>query len=771
MRTRDLAVLLLALGLTAPAAPAQPLCPDSTRLARAEAAFHAHRYAEVVAALDGLHRRCDRPEAHALLARVLLQDEVRDLARAEEAIEAALRLAPEEPRYLSLRLRLMQLAPGDFIPVYAWTKRTDLARRILALDSTDAAANAEMGLHAAETYFATRHLLRPALFKGGNIYEDDLGIFIGQRELEAVQQFGIHREGGRVVERGVEYQGHLAQGGAYARFRFDVERLRAMGVQFVDMTAPAREAYPLALRHLTRALQEPPADPVAFDALARLYAASGAWQALWRLARQARADRPDDAALLLVEGLARYQQGDLDGAAAAFDAARSRLDAATRAVFDDLSRVLPPKEADAYRRDPGAYAAAYWRLNDPRLLTEANEQRVEHTARLVYADLLFAAPKLNRRGWDTDRGRIYVRYGAPEAIHAYPFIFYAGASRGHGSGKGAPDAAVETAGGRTEIWSYDGFRFVFEDPFLLKEFVLFSPPAAAFAVPHTDPTAQDFVIQARERIREEPVRSAYAATASMPYLASAFKGDDGSADLYVAFGVPVAEPAGPGDLPLALRTGVFALDAAGAAVAEHRTSPAAFPREQIHALPQARLYLDAAHLRLPPGPYTLSVEFDATGGSVAAFDRSTLTVPAFAADALALSDLMLAYRVEETAAPEAVAAGAIYRRGFEVTAAPWTVFARRQPLYLYFEVYGLETDAGGQARYEVEAALVPVDERRGLARVRDRLWGREAARRVAARVEGSGAGRDQGQYLLLDVAAQEAGTYDLVVRVRQGRQA
>jgi hypothetical protein len=255
----------------------------------------------------------------------------------------------------------------------------------------------------------------------------------------------------------------------------------------------------------------------------------------------------------------------------------------------------------------------------------------------------------------------------------------------------------------------------------------------------------------------------------MPHLVSAFKGERGSADVYVAFGVPVAERPAAGPLALALRTGVFVLDESGRAVAEARSSPASLPRAQIHALPQATLYVEAPVLAVPPGAYALVAEFDAAGGRVAGYDREPLAVPDFARDGLRLSDLLLAYHVEE--AEGGASPGAVRRRGYEIVPAPWAVFGRSQPLYLYVEAYGLETDAGGEARYEVEAALVPADERGGLRRLWDRARGEQLAEGVSVAFEAGGRGRDQGRYFVLDVADQRAGAYVLALRVQQGERA
>ncbi|MEP0548801.1 MAG: GWxTD domain-containing protein [Rhodothermales bacterium] len=718
------------------------LAQTQTLQSRAESEDTSRNVVHLEEAID---RDPDQPSAHYALASLLVA-QGRELGRAEEAVEALLNIAPDNPSYLALRLRLMRAFPGDAPPALRTARRLDLARRILALDSTSAVAHTEVGAQEATKYFAWHRALRPALFA------EDWEVYLGVKERKVVEEGGVQFEDGRIVMKDFEFESQRTIADFYARDRFDVERLRRRGVSFIDASGPAQEAYPKAVHHLRRALQSDPTSHDALAVLARLYAAAEEWESLRSVAESLRSVQSENSFPLLASGLAHYRLGDTEGAAAAFDAALA-ADSTVRAAFSDLALVLPPEEVEAYRRDPERTAARYWRLHDPRLLTDVNERRVEHYARLAYADLLFSVHTLDRRGWETDRGRLFVRYGPPHTVYVFPFAFYPG----------------KTGGGRTEVWEYDGFRFAFEDAWGLNEFTLFSPPAYAFANPHADLSAQDFVTRARERVREEPERSQYAPErrVSIPRLTSVFKGEDGAAEVVIAFGVPVAERPASGPLPLALRTGIFVLDEAGRTMAETRSSPSSLPSAQIHALPQATLYIAAPTLAVPPGTYMLAVEFDAAAGSVAGYNRESLAVPDFTHGGLRLSDLLLAYHVEELEREEPVP-GLIHRRGYEIAPAPWTVFSREQTLYLYFEAYGLHLGTDGLASYDVEVLLVPADERGSIQRLWDGVRGAQPEKGVSVAFESSGRGSDQGQYSIIDLTAQEPGEYVLSLRVQQG---
>lgn len=58
---------------------------------------------------------------------------------------------------------------------------------------------------------------------------------------------------------------------------------------------------------------------------------------------------------------------------------------------------------------------SYWRANDPSPGTLRNESRETFSNRVLRADELFTIHK-RLRGWRSDRGRIYIKFGEPEQI-------------------------------------------------------------------------------------------------------------------------------------------------------------------------------------------------------------------------------------------------------------------------------------------------------------------------------------------------------------------
>ncbi len=132
----------------------------------------------------------------------------------------------------------------------------------------------------------------------------------------------------------------------------------------------------------------------------------------------------------------------------------------------------------------------------------------------------------------------------------------------------------------------------------------------------------------------------------------------------------------------------------------------------------------------------------------------------------AVSDILLAYLVEPASSAGAADPAHYVRNGTTIHPAPWGVFGVDQPLYIYFEMYNLEQEAGGQTRYEVEALLVEQGRESGLQRLFRRAFRRGGGGEgVAVRFDGVGNSADEGQYFIMDASQQPPGTYVLALRV------
>jgi GWxTD domain-containing protein len=114
----------------------------------------------------------------------------------------------------------------------------------------------------------------------------------------------------------------------------------------------------------------------------------------------------------------------------------------------DVAYIITDQERKAFLslsndEERDAFIEQFWRRRNPNPDSPDNEFREEHYRRIQYANDHFAAGK---PGWKTDRGRIYIQWGAPDSIESHP------------SG-GAYQRPIEEGGGETstfpfEIWHY-----------------------------------------------------------------------------------------------------------------------------------------------------------------------------------------------------------------------------------------------------------------------------------------------------------------------------
>ena len=115
----------------------------------------------------------------------------------------------------------------------------------------------------------------------------------------------------------------------------------------------------------------------------------------------------------------------LDARSPAMDALRARHLAPLALILPDHVRqeigLAEAEEAAtaALSEGAGARLVAWWRRMDPLPATPQNERLVEHLERVVYARAHFADER-SALGFD-DRGKVYIRLGAPSHQTSIPY--------------------------------------------------------------------------------------------------------------------------------------------------------------------------------------------------------------------------------------------------------------------------------------------------------------------------------------------------------------
>ena len=113
-------------------------------------------------------------------------------------------------------------------------------------------------------------------------------------------------------------------------------------------------------------------------------------------------------------------------------------------ITDEEKRAFKQLKTDEERQQ---FVEAFWLRRDPTPDTEENEYKEEHYRRIAYSNDHYAS---GIPGWKTDRGMIYIKYGAPDEIDSHP------------SG-GSYERPMEEGGGETSTYPFEDWRYRYID--------------------------------------------------------------------------------------------------------------------------------------------------------------------------------------------------------------------------------------------------------------------------------------------------------------------
>jgi GWxTD domain-containing protein len=115
---------------------------------------------------------------------------------------------------------------------------------------------------------------------------------------------------------------------------------------------------------------------------------------------------------------------------------------------EDVVYIITDQERAAFKQlsndeERDNFIEAFWQRRDPTPDTEENEYKEEHYRRIAYTNEHFAA---GIPGWKTDRGRIYIMYGAADEVDTHP------------SG-GSYQRPMDEGGGETSTFPFEDWRY------------------------------------------------------------------------------------------------------------------------------------------------------------------------------------------------------------------------------------------------------------------------------------------------------------------------
>lgn len=658
-------------------------------------------------------------EAQYWMAKIYLDSTYLDFNKAETALDRAIRRDRQNIKYRELDLLRQHMRPMRFLPTVFATRRQIMAGRLLKLDAENAVAHRVLG----SVYFKDYMALHGAQgFHSSQVSDGNMDALIQNAEMSLASS-----DSSGVVD---------------FRIRGDQS---GMPFHTVSLEAQALEVYNKTRHHLLRSMRS---DPTVKETYTRLMHAAAVRQdrdIYQPVLRSMAKHFISDSDFWLYRGFAEYKRGALADATVSFETGISMMPPAEQAAYEDIEEFLTKVQNNLYEADSVAYASVFWEERDPRLLTTENERKLEHYARMVYADLRFGKPKKGKRGWRYEPGQVVVRYGEP-----------------------VRETRMASSQDAYMIFHYGDIEFVFMDLVKAGEYTFFSPGAGQPTFRGPTGWDGDYVIKSRETFREVPERFRYnynGRRVEIPFLVSSFKGDQDMTDIFVPFGVPFTPVGGVNADGERIKSGAFLLVPSAGIFDEDRADTPALATNDMMSFSSGMMWSGLHHLQAPYGNYTLAVEFDMREPSpVAGFQRMPLEVPNYQASGLQLSDVLLAYSIEESTAADAIGKRILVRDGLEIQPAPWGVFALDQPIYLYLEVYGLTTNATGQTAYDVEAVIVENQRERPWQKLIKRAF-RRSNDGVSIRFPGQGTSIDESQSFLMDPQTLEPGTYALLVRI------
>jgi GWxTD domain-containing protein len=411
-------------------------------------------------------------------------------------------------------------------------------------------------------------------------------------------------------------------------------------------------------------------------------------------------------------------------------------------VFTDLSLVAERDEIDSLKTLSGTslerFIQRFWHQRNSLPTQVVNARYLEHLRRVHYAMTNYSE---GSEPWDT-RGEVYIRFGHPEhrswsdhlvletdpsivkvknrlmttvqglRLDGDPDAAWAFDVRNELGPNKRGDFAREVRGhpafpvgnGKWESWIYPflagGVEVVFADVTGKYQFDFARPPS-----PRWRPFSSALVVERTRKRTPSVYRHDYGGDPLAMHLASAdFRSSKSrQADLITYTGVPLEELSWESSdtdkwcSRIEVEVAVFDSVVTRVYFASYVTDVCV---EDTTTEERGSLWVDAHSLRLPSGGYTIATQVrDVGSGRVQAIGRDVL-IEDDATRGLRLSDPVVASRVEEVAH-----VGAFTRNGVDVLELPSKVFRDGDPVFLYYEIYGLNRDRFGKTLFRVDYQL------------------------------------------------------------------
>ena len=417
------------------------------------------------------------------------------------------------------------------------------------------------------------------------------------------------------------------------------------------------------------ALDNDPLSHRAYVELFRYAAERGEAERLDSLATRLKHAIPESPYGWLMMGYADASRRNFESAELNFQIALEHMSSKARRAYINATSLIKQDVAGEVGMDSLAYSLNYWTQQDPLYLSASNERRIEHFARHAYADMMFADHYEDWTGWETDRGRFFIRYGAPDHVQREtrleddPSEYDERMYELTGDERQLIAREVSTGAAKTEFrfeyWLYDSTIWHFYDSWWTDTYIHYSPPANSF-MRARGIQARDDVIEANNWAFKEPFRTAITlpgAQLPLTYVASRFRPEgfdnlfsqSDSMDVVVARGIPVPFRPRSGPLNAPVRIGTFLAGIRNGMAAKHIEEFQTREAADITKIDNTLFWRYVGTISAPSSDsYQLSVEYQTLPSkAIWGVQREQLEPLEPSTDGPGMSDLLLASSVDE----------------------------------------------------------------------------------------------------------------------------
>lgn len=511
----------------------------------------------------------------------------------------------------------------------------------------------------------------------------------------------------------------------------------------ISMSSFAERSKELAIHYYQKAISIKPKNPELYYRLALLYFEFQDYFRMIELLESAVRIIPDDKNCFLFLGFAHQTLKNYHQAAQAYQKARSLMSPEELEFLESIDSILPLRQQRQYltmsAEEQAQFRRSYWTSQDPFFLTECNERQMEHFRRMAYANFRFSNPDEHLEGWQTDQGKVLIRYGFPLKIYrTRPFI---GSTNSIG---------MNPLHHSREIWTYPGFDFIFEDRFLSDHF--------AFA--WGSGQSEDDKVKFERLIAKMPELYEFVPDSEkldVPLDLVAFQGLGEKTELELCFALPIQQLR-PVSSQLKLRHGVFLFDDQWNLVFQNRRE-LSFKPDDIRQIAGKFWYGDHETVSVQPGNYHLAFEFQDERSGRLCQVRRRVAVDRFLESKFQMSEILFASEIK----------GASFncsghRSDFQIIPNPMRVYRSDEPFAVYYELYHLQQDQNGDTRFRVEYRISPHYTDASIAsRIFSALGLKRPLSHVASVYEYSGKEPTERQHLTIVLPNQLKGTLKLTL--------